>query len=59
MNDNIFTLKETAALLKVTENTISRLLSSKKLEHFKISGKIRVSQTQLNSYLDSVKVLIA
>lgn len=53
MRENIFTLKEVVALMKVTENTVLRLLHTGKLEHFKISGKIRVSESHIDRYLES------
>ena len=56
MSDNIFTLKEVVAILKVPENTIKALLSTNELNHFKIRGKVRVSETHINTYLASVEV---
>lgn len=56
MCENIFTVKEATALLKVPESTLLRLLSAKKIEHFKISNKVRISEAHINNYLESVKV---
>ncbi|MBE0498595.1 MAG: helix-turn-helix domain-containing protein [Campylobacterales bacterium] len=53
---NIFTKKEVESLLKVSVNTVNSLIASKKLEHFKVNGKVRVSEDQIKNYLNSVEV---
>jgi len=59
MSENIFTKKEVEALLRVSEATVRNLITNKKIEHFKVSGKVRISQSQLDAYLESTKVKIA
>lgn len=54
MKENIFTLKEVSAILEIPQDRILSLIDSKKLEHFKVGKKIRVSETHLSSYLKSV-----
>jgi len=56
---NIFTIKEVESILKINEKAVRHLLNIKKLEHFKVSGKIRVSENQIDEYLESVKVSAA
>ena len=56
MPENIFTIKEAAALLKVPDKTVENLVREKRLNHFKIKGKTRISDSQIQEYLKSVEV---
>lgn len=42
-----YTVPEAAELLRVHENTIYRLIRSKKIEHYKIGVQIRISAAEL------------
>ena len=42
-----YTVPEAAALLRVHENTIYRLIKSKKIEHYKVGVQIRISAAEL------------
>jgi len=57
MPENIFTIKEAAALLKVPDKTVENIIREKKLSHFKIKGKTRISDSQIQEYLKSVAVV--
>ena len=54
MRENTFTIKEVAALLKTEESKILNLIDIKKLEYFKVHGKIRVTETHILNYLKYV-----
>lgn len=56
MCENIFTVKEAMAILKVPETTVLMLLKTQAMEHFKVRNKIRISETHISNYLESVKV---
>lgn len=49
--EKLFTLKETAKILRVSERTIMRYLKSGKLKASKV-GKWRIKQSDLNIFLD-------
>lgn len=53
---NIFTIKEVEAILKINDKQVRNLLTFNKLEYFKVSGKVRISEEHIDSYLKSVKV---
>ena len=42
-----YTIPETAALLKVHENTIYKMVRAGKIEHYKIGKQIRISAAEL------------
>lgn len=42
-----YTVPEAAALLRVHENTIYRLIRSKRIEHYKVGVQIRISAAEL------------
>ena len=42
-----YTVPEAAAILRVHENTIYRLIRAKKIEHYKIGAQIRISPAEL------------
>jgi excisionase family DNA binding protein len=51
MTDQIFTLKEVAAYLKLTEKTAYRLAGEGKLPGFKVGGSWRFRQTELEEWI--------
>ena len=42
-----YTVPEAAEILRVHENTIYRLIRSKKIEHYKVGVQIRISAAEL------------
>lgn len=42
-----YTVPQAAELLQVHENTIYRLIKSKKIEHYKVGVQIRISAAEL------------
>lgn len=50
--DNIYTPKEAAAILKVSERTVNEWLRSGKLKASKIGRQWRITETQLNEFLN-------
>ena len=55
MDDQILTLKEVAAYLKLAEKTAYRLASEGKLPGFKVGGSWRFKREDLEQWIDSQK----
>ncbi|MBF4343327.1 DNA-binding protein, partial [Vibrio anguillarum] len=55
-NDQILTLKEVAAYLKLAEKTAYRLASEGKLPGFKVGGSWRFKMEDLETWINSQKV---
>jgi excisionase family DNA binding protein len=55
MTDQILTLKELAAYLKLTEKTAYRLASEGKLPGFKVGGSWRFKSEDLESWIEERK----
>lgn len=55
MNDQILTLKEVAAYLRLAEKTAYRLASEGKLPGFKVGGSWRFKQEDLAAWIDKQK----
>ncbi|ELH5150317.1 helix-turn-helix domain-containing protein [Vibrio cholerae] len=55
MNDQILTLKEVAAYLKLAEKTAYRLASEGKLPGFKVGGSWRFKHEDLEAWIESQK----
>ncbi|WP_373070668.1 helix-turn-helix domain-containing protein [Sulfurimonas sp.] len=53
MKKNLFTIKEVSVILNIPEVTVLDLISSHKLEYYKIDNKIRVSELHIVNYLKS------
>jgi len=51
MNDEIFTLKEVAAYLKIGERTVYRLVQEGKLPGFKVGGSWRFKRTDIEDWI--------
>ncbi|MDQ7067759.1 MAG: helix-turn-helix domain-containing protein [Sulfurimonas sp.] len=56
MSSNIFTLKEVQAILKMSELVVRKLVNAQKIEHFKINGRIRISEEHLDRFLESTRI---
>ncbi|MBT2967103.1 methylation-associated defense system helix-turn-helix domain-containing protein MAD1 [Vibrio anguillarum] len=56
MNDQILTLKEVAAYLKLAEKTAYRLASEGKLPGFKVGGSWRFKMEDLETWINSQKM---
>ena len=52
VKDELFSVKEVAVKLKVTTVTIYNLLNNGKLESSKVGDSIRISQQQIDNYLN-------
>ncbi|MGR2851857.1 helix-turn-helix domain-containing protein [Vibrio vulnificus] len=55
MNDQILTLKEVAAYLKLAEKTAYRLVSEGKLPGFKVGGSWRFKREDLEAWIEKKK----
>ena len=55
MSDDIFTVKEVAAYLKLTENTAYRLAAEGKLPGFKIGGSWRFKISDIKEWIEKQK----
>ncbi|TOD30839.1 DNA-binding protein [Vibrio parahaemolyticus] len=55
MDDQILTLKEVAAYLKLAEKTAYRLASEGKLPGFKVGGSWRFKRTDLEVWIEAQK----
>ena len=55
MTDQILTLKEVAAYLKLTEKTAYRLASEGKLSGFKVGGSWRFKSSDLEAWIENQK----
>ncbi|MZI94844.1 helix-turn-helix domain-containing protein [Vibrio ruber] len=55
MTDQILTLKEVAAYLKLAEKTAYRLASEGKLPGFKVGGSWRFKREDLESWIEENK----
>ena len=53
----LLTLKETAAVLQISERTALRMIDRKKLPAFKVGGQCRVSENKLTKLLESLSEL--
>lgn len=53
MQQNLYTPIEVAERLKVSVDTIKRLIKNGKLSATKIGGQWRISEDQLNEYIES------
>lgn len=51
--ESILTLPELATFLKVSEDTIYRLISDGKIEAIKVGSQWRFTEEQVKDYLDS------
>ncbi|EGR0097831.1 helix-turn-helix domain-containing protein [Vibrio vulnificus] len=58
MVDQILTLKEVAAYLKLAEKTAYRLASEGKLPGFKVGGSWRFKMEDLETWINSQKVRV-
>lgn len=47
----MYTIKEVAEILKVTEGTVRNYLSDGKIKHIKILGNTRVTKEELDSLI--------
>lgn len=55
MSDQILTLKEVAAYLKLAEKTAYRLASEGKLPGFKVGGSWRFKKDDLEKWIENAK----
>ncbi len=55
MTDQIFTIKEVAAYLKLTEKTAYRLAAEGKLPGFKVGGSWRFKMSDLEAWIEEQK----
>jgi excisionase family DNA binding protein len=53
MADEVLTIKEAAALLKLAEKTVYTMAQAGEIPAFKIRGKWRIKRSEFDSWLDS------
>lgn len=54
----VYTLQETADQLKVSIRTVKRLVESGKIQHTKVSDRLRFTEQHLNNYLEANEVKV-
>ncbi len=54
-SDEILTLKEVSALLKVAEKTVYTMAQAKELPAFKVRGQWRFRRDDINSWIETQK----
>lgn len=52
MTDEILTIKEVAAYLKIKEKTAYRLVADGKIPGFKVGGSWRFRQSEIETWID-------
>jgi excisionase family DNA binding protein len=57
MNDQILTLKEVAAYLKLAEKTAYKLAAEGKLPGFKVGGSWRFKREDVENWIDEQKMI--
>ena len=58
MRENLFTLKEIEAKLQMSKSVVEKLVTNKKIEHYKINGRVRVSESHFNDFLERSRVSV-
>ncbi len=53
MSDEVLTIKEVAALLKLAEKTVYTMANAGEIPAFKIRGQWRIKRTDLDKWLDA------
>lgn len=53
MPDEVLTIKEVAALLKLAEKTVYAMAQAGEIPAFKIRGQWRIKRTELDQWLDA------
>jgi excisionase family DNA binding protein len=48
----LFTINEVAKILRVHRNTVMKLIYDGELKHSKVGGQYRISENQINDYLE-------
>lgn len=48
---HLYTVKEAAKLLRVSERLIRRLIECRELSHYRINSRVLISQEAINEYL--------
>ena len=52
MTDEVLTIKEVAALLKLAEKTVYAMANGRELPAFKIRGQWRIKRAELDQWID-------
>lgn len=55
MSDTILTIREVAEFLRVTEKTIYRMASEKRIPAFKVGGSWRFDKTDIEKWIEDNK----
>lgn len=58
MMEQLFTKKEAAAYLKVSERTVDREISRLRLKVYKVGRSVRIPESSLKQMLDCVEVIM-
>jgi len=53
MPDEVLTIKEVAALLKLAEKTVYAMAQAGEIPAFKIRGQWRIKRTELDTWIDA------
>ena len=53
MPDEVLTIKEVAALLKLAEKTVYAMAAAAEIPAFKIRGQWRIKRTELDQWMDA------
>lgn len=54
--NNFITPEELAKIFKISKSSIYRLIDKRQIPFFKIGGKLRFSQSDVNDYLENVRI---
>ena len=56
MEGKLLNLREAAEYLAIKETSVYWLHRTKQISHYRVNGKLRFSTTDLDKYLESVRV---
>lgn len=54
--NNFITPDELAEIFKISKSSIYRLIDKRQIPFFKIGGKLRFAQKDVNNYLENVRI---
>jgi len=55
-SNNFITPEELADIFKISKSSVYRLIDKRQIPFFKIGGKLRFSQSDIDKYLENVRI---
>ena len=49
--DKLFTVREAAELLRISESTLNRMFAKKEIGRVKVAGRVMLSETHIQEYI--------